>query len=108
MKPNSAAKLVFQSTLKHWVRSRPTLAKWLRLLEHDYTLQLGSPDRTARQGRDGGQGPRRCQHCPSSTPSFGARDRGIKHRRAPLRRTATTPSGAPRSLAARCSRCEMS
>eukprot|EP00965_Chrysotila_dentata_P206664 6183665-Pleurochrysis_carterae.AAC.3 len=39
MKPNSAAKAVFQSTLKHWVTSRHTLAKWFRLLEHDYALR---------------------------------------------------------------------
>eukprot|EP00965_Chrysotila_dentata_P016151 534815-Pleurochrysis_carterae.AAC.1 len=51
MKANAAAKAVFQSSLKHWVKSRPALAKWLQLLEHDYTLQ-----RPAFQTRQHDQG----------------------------------------------------
>eukprot|EP00965_Chrysotila_dentata_P197297 6178109-Pleurochrysis_carterae.AAC.3 len=39
MRPISAAKAVFRSTLKHWVRSRLPLAKRLRLLEHYHALQ---------------------------------------------------------------------
>eukprot|EP00965_Chrysotila_dentata_P026859 891545-Pleurochrysis_carterae.AAC.1 len=39
MKANAASKAIFQNTLKHWVKCRPTLAKWLRLIEHNYALQ---------------------------------------------------------------------
>eukprot|EP00965_Chrysotila_dentata_P081790 2700119-Pleurochrysis_carterae.AAC.1 len=74
MKANAASKAIFQNTLKHWAKSRPTLAKWLRLIEHDYALQ-----RSALQARphdlgvrDGRQGSRRCPHGPSPTPSTGA------------------------------------
>eukprot|EP00965_Chrysotila_dentata_P132697 4387834-Pleurochrysis_carterae.AAC.1 len=42
MKANTAAKAIFQNSLKHWIKSRPTLAKWLRLIEHDYALQRPS------------------------------------------------------------------
>eukprot|EP00965_Chrysotila_dentata_P162609 5369185-Pleurochrysis_carterae.AAC.1 len=51
MKANAASKAVFQNTLKHWIKSRPTLAKRLRLLEHDYALQ-----RPALQTRQHDQG----------------------------------------------------
>eukprot|EP00965_Chrysotila_dentata_P098081 3243264-Pleurochrysis_carterae.AAC.1 len=63
-----------------------------------------SPDQTARRKRNGRQGPRRCQHCPSSTPSPGARGQGIVHRGARLRQTAATSLGASCGLAVRDAR----
>eukprot|EP00965_Chrysotila_dentata_P047074 1562464-Pleurochrysis_carterae.AAC.1 len=57
MEANAAAKAVFQSTFKHWVKSRPTLgAKWLQLLEHDYNLQRPAlQTRQHDQGKTGGR-----------------------------------------------------
>eukprot|EP00965_Chrysotila_dentata_P094398 3120901-Pleurochrysis_carterae.AAC.1 len=102
MKANAASKAVFQNTLKYWVKDRPTLAKWLRLIEHDYALQR--PALQTREHDQGETGDRVLDAANTiralQTPPAGACGRGFVHRSAPLCQTTAAPAGATDGLEA--------